>query len=85
MRFYVGWAVVSGMSSAQNAGAISSNVRYFAASSFGESPIEFADEASGSMLIGPASGRVHPFRVTDAALWALSCAAPSLLPSAQTT
>lgn len=68
-----------------NAEAISSNVRYFAASAFGESPIEFTDADSGSTLIGPASGKVHPFRVTDAALWALSCVAPSLLPCAQTS
>lgn len=66
-----------------NAEAISSNVRYFAASSLGESPVEFTDEHSGSRLIGPASGQVHPFRVTDSTLWALSCLAPSLLPCSQ--
>lgn len=66
-----------------NAEAISSNVRYFAASALGESPVEFHDEASGSMLIGPASGQVHPVRVTEPLLWALHNVAPSLIPSSQ--
>lgn len=66
-----------------NAEAISSNVRYFAASALGESPVEFHDEASGSMLIGPASGQVHPVRVTEPLLWALHQVAPSLIPSSQ--
>ena len=66
-----------------NAEAISSNVRYFAASALGESPIEFTDETSGSILIGPASGQVHPVRVTDPFLWALHNVAPSLIPSSQ--
>ncbi len=66
-----------------NAEAISSNVRYFAASALGESPVEFKDESSGSMLIGPASGEVHPVRVTEPLLWALHHVAPSLIPSSQ--
>ncbi len=66
-----------------NAEAISSNVRYFAASALGESPIEFQDETSGSTLIGPASGQVHPVRVTEPMLWALHNVAPSLIPSSQ--
>ena len=66
-----------------NAEAISSNVRYFAASSLGESPVEFTDEHSGSTLIGPASGEVHPIRVTEPLLWALHNVAPSLIPSSQ--
>ncbi len=66
-----------------NAEAISSNVRYFAASALGESPVEFQDEVSGSTLIGPASGQVHPVRVTEPLLWALHCVAPSLIPSSQ--
>ncbi len=63
-----------------NAEAISNNVRYFAASALGRSPIEFTDERSGATLIGPESGKVQPFRVTDAVLWALHCAEPGLLP-----
>lgn len=63
-----------------NAEAISSNVRYFAASALGESPVEFRDEASGGTLIGPASGQVHPVRVTEPMLWALHNISPSLIP-----
>lgn len=66
-----------------NAEAISSNVRYFAASALGESPVEFKDETSGTTLIGPASGQVHPIRVTEPLLWALHNVAPSLIPSSQ--
>ena len=62
--------------------AISSNVRYFASSSLGASPIEFTDETSGATLIGPANGEVHPFRVTDPVLWALHETSPALIPSA---
>ncbi len=65
-----------------NAEAISSNVRYFAASALGASPVEFKDETSGSILIGPASGEVHPFRVTDPVIWALHEVAPALIPGA---
>lgn len=64
-----------------NAEAISSNVRYFAASALGESPVEFVDERSGTKLIGPANGSVHPIRVAEPVLWALHCAVPSLIPS----
>lgn len=66
-----------------NAEAISSNVRYFAASALGESPVEFHDESSGTTLIGPASGQVHPVRVTEPMLWALHNVAPSLIPCSQ--
>ena len=66
-----------------NAEAISSNVRYFAASALGESPVEFKDERSGYTLIGPASGQVHPIRVTEPLLWALHQVAPSIIPSSQ--
>ena len=64
-----------------NAEAISSNVRYFAASALGESPVEFVDERSGTTLIGPASGSVRPIRVTDPLLWVLHNAVPALIPS----
>lgn len=66
-----------------SAEAISSNVRYFAASALGESPVEFLDETSGATVIGPASGEVHPVRVTEPLLWALHNVAPSLIPSSQ--
>lgn len=66
-----------------NAEAISSNVRYFAASALGESPVEFRDEHSGTTLIGPASGQMRPMRVTEPLLWALHCVAPSIIPSSQ--
>ncbi|MGN0873633.1 MAG: hypothetical protein ACI4OZ_00425 [Akkermansia sp.] len=66
-----------------NAEAISNNVRYFAVSALGESPVEFRDADTGATLIGPASGQVQPFHVTDPLLWVLSCAEPSLFPCAQ--
>lgn len=66
-----------------NAEAISSNVRYFAVSSLGGSPVEITDEHSGAMLLAPASGQVRPFRVTDPLLWALHCDTPSLIPASQ--
>lgn len=65
-----------------SAEAISSNVRYFAASALGESPVEFMDERSGTVLIGPASGSVHPIRVADPLLWVLHNASPALIPCA---
>lgn len=68
-----------------NAEAISSDVRYFAASALGASPVEFRDETSGSTLIAPASGEVHPFRVTEPVLWALNRIAPALIPAASAT
>ncbi len=64
-----------------NAEAISSQVRYFAASSLGTSPIEFTDERTGQSLIGPASGTTKPLHVTDAMLWALNQVEPDLLPT----
>ena len=64
-----------------SAEAISSNVRYFAASALGESPVEFMDERSGTVLIGPASGSVHPVRVAEPLLWVLHNTSPSLIPS----
>ncbi|MBR5330368.1 MAG: hypothetical protein IKV13_02665 [Akkermansia sp.] len=64
-----------------SAEAISSNVRYFAASALGESPVEFMDERSGTVLIGPASGSVRPVRVAEPLLWVLHNASPSLIPS----
>lgn len=66
-----------------NAEAISSNVRYFAVSALGSSPVEITDEHSGAILLAPASGKVRPFRVTDPLLWALHCTDPSLIPASQ--
>lgn len=66
-----------------NAEAISNRVCYFASSSLGASPVEFWDAESGQMLIGPASGNIKPFHVSDPAIWALSCLAPSLFPGAR--
>lgn len=63
-----------------DAEAISENVCYFAVSSFGQAPVEFVDEKTGALLLGPASGKVQPFRVVDPVLWVLSCLSPSLLP-----
>ncbi len=63
-----------------DAEAISENVCYFAVSSFGQAPVEFRDERTGTLLLGPASGKVQPFRVTDPVQWARSCLSPSLLP-----
>lgn len=66
-----------------NAEAISEKVCYFAASSLGAPPVEFRDEETGQTLIGPASGQLTPFRVTDPVIWALSCLEPSLFPLSQ--
>lgn len=63
-----------------NAEAISDKVSYFAVSSFGSSPIEFHDEGTGQTLIGPASGMITPFRVTDPVLWALNILNPGFFP-----
>lgn len=68
-----------------NAEAISDRVCYFAASSLGASPVEFRDEETGQILIGPASGKIKPFHVTDPVIWALSCLAPSLFPGSRMT
>ena len=66
-----------------NAEAISSNVRYFAASALGSSPVEFTDERTGTTLIGPASGKITPIRVIDPILWAFNSIEPDLLPSSK--
>ncbi|MDO5469770.1 MAG: hypothetical protein Q4F38_00595 [Akkermansia sp.] len=63
-----------------NAEAVSDNVCYFAASAMGAAPVEFTDEETGDVVMGPASGSLNPFRVTDPLLWALSSLEPSLFP-----
>ena len=61
-----------------NAEAISSNVRYFAVSSFGHESEALVDE-SGQTHQVPAEGTVRPSRVIDPVLWALHCKDSSLL------
>ena len=63
-----------------NVEAISSNVRYFAASAFGRSAIEFTDE-KGDRLLGSPGAPLTPIRVTDAFFWSLCNLAPNILPS----
>ena len=62
-----------------NAEAISTNVRYFAVSSFGAAPEAFTDEKTGDVLLAPAGGKVRPVRVIDPMLWVLHCLEPGLL------
>lgn len=66
-----------------NAEAMSDCVSYFAASSFGFSSVEFKDE-NGQILIGPRSGGLSPFKVTDPVMWALSCLAQDFFPCSRT-
>ena len=61
-----------------NAEAISTNVRYFAVSSFGGDPETFTDDRGQAHLVPP-DGVVHPNRVIDPVLWALHCKEPNLL------
>lgn len=63
-----------------NVEAISSNVRYFAASSFGRSAIKFTDE-KGDTLLGSPGAPLTPVRVTDAFFWSICNLAPNILPS----
>lgn len=67
-----------------NAEAISERVRYFAASSLGQSPILFTDEETGATLMGPADADLSPSHVTDPLLWVLNTLAPELLQPATT-
>lgn len=66
-----------------NAEAISDNVRYFAVSSFGKSPIEIVDEATGQKLLAPDTSMIKPMRVIDPLVWALQCCEPALFPCSQ--
>lgn len=63
-----------------SAEAVSDNVCYFAASAMGAAPVEFTDDESGEILMGPPEGTVKPFRVTDPFIWALSSIEPALFP-----
>ncbi|MEI7910931.1 MAG: hypothetical protein WCK77_14945 [Verrucomicrobiota bacterium] len=62
-----------------NAEAISSNVRYFAASPLGHSPVRFQD--GDAERIGPDPAKLRPKMVEDATLWVLTKIAPSMFPS----
>ncbi|MBQ8479517.1 MAG: hypothetical protein IJ503_03925 [Akkermansia sp.] len=64
-----------------NVEAISSNVRYFAVSSFGKSAIEFTDKQTGDTLLGPPGAPLTPIRVADAFIWSICNLAPNLLQS----
>ena len=66
-----------------NAEAISSNVRYFAISPLGSSPVEFTDR-EGHVRIGPDPKSINPRHVEEPSLWVLSQAAPAMVPSAPT-
>lgn len=63
-----------------NAEAISSEVRYFALSPLGASPVEFID-SRGVKMIGPDPARLAPLAVEGPTLWVLSRIAPGLIPS----
>ncbi len=62
-----------------NAEAISTNVCYFAVSSFGETTEETTDGTGGEKQPSLPGGQVHPQRVVDPILWALHCKEPDLL------
>lgn len=62
-----------------NAESISNNVKYFAVSAFGSSPMRFRD-LSGREMIGPDPGKLNPIFVEIPTLWALSQVVPELVP-----
>lgn len=64
-----------------NAEAISSNVKYFAVSPLGSSPVEVVDKQSGDTFIAPDPRHLNPQRVCDPTLWALHCLDPQLFPT----
>jgi hypothetical protein len=63
-----------------NAEALSSNVRYFAISPLGSSPVVFTDDL-GNRKVGPDPSALNPRCIEDPTLWVLSEVAPSLVPS----
>jgi len=63
-----------------NAEAISSDVKYFAASPLGCSPVEFTD-SRGVKLIGPDPQQLKPQHVEIPTLWVLSRLAPGMVPA----
>ena len=63
-----------------NAEAISSNVRYFALSPLGSSPVEFTDH-HGEVRLGPDPQHINPRHVEAPSLWVLSQTASDMIPS----
>lgn len=61
--------------------AISSDVRYFAASAFGTPPVEFTDTDNSTKRIGPDPAHLSPIHICDPTLWLLSRLEPTLIPS----
>lgn len=61
--------------------SITDNVRYFAISPLGCSPVSFKDSVYGEEKIGPEPGKLNPRYVCDPTLWVLSCIEPSMIPS----
>jgi hypothetical protein len=62
-----------------NAEAISSEVKYFAASPLGCSPVEFTD-SRGIKMIGPDPQHLNPQHAEIPTLWVLSRLAPGMVP-----
>ena len=63
-----------------NAERISSNVRYFATSAFGHTPLKFADE-NGVEFIAPDPSNIKPMFIEIPTMWALSKVMPEIVPS----
>lgn len=61
--------------------SISDNVRYFAISQLGCSPVTFEDELTGVTRIGPDPNVIAPRYMCDATLWMLSLLAPDYIPT----
>lgn len=59
--------------------SISEKVCYFAISQLGTSPIEFEDEKTGVMRIGPDPSQIAPRYMCDSMLWMLSEIAPGYI------
>ncbi|MCH8474928.1 MAG: hypothetical protein LAT55_06840 [Opitutales bacterium] len=64
-----------------NAEALSSQVRYFAASSFGHSPKEFKDPESDAVYLAPDPNKLAPIEVETPVLWALHQIHSQLFPA----
>jgi hypothetical protein len=63
-----------------NAERISSDVRYFATSAFGHTPLKFADE-KGVEFIAPDPSKIKPMFIEIPTMWALSKVMPEIVPS----
>ncbi|MCC5790672.1 MAG: hypothetical protein JJT75_13655 [Opitutales bacterium] len=64
-----------------NAEALSSQVRYFAVSSFGHSPNEFKDPESDAVYLAPDPDKLAPIEVETPVLWSLHQIHSQLFPS----